>query len=298
MKPSPSSSPAQPPTARRHPLLLAGVAFVLGIALAGVWFHNPRAAAAKDALADATKNQLGHLAVPVTIRYYSLLPADSADATLPAFAGRVADLLAAMQTASGDQLQVIRIDTPADTNAAAASADGLQPFNLDKGEACFLGVTVASGKNQEALARLQPEWEPALQFDLARAIERVTAVPPAPKPVPEIAKPSPEIVSSIHQLVPDVNATSLADADRIFHDDFLKQCVAASQKFQEEISTATEQVTRAQSNGSAADEETARKQLQELQLAQGEKLKALAARLQIQLAVFQQMKDAATKATK
>jgi hypothetical protein len=289
MKPSPSSSPAQPPTARRHPLLLAGVAFVLGIALAGVWFHNPRAAAAKDALSDATKNQLGHLAVPVTIRYYSLLPA---------FAGRVADLLAAMQTASGDQLQVIRIDTPADTNAAAASADGLQPFNLDKGEACFLGVTVASGKNQEALARLQPEWEPALQFDLARAIERVTAVPPVPKPAPEIAKPSPEIVSSIHQLVPDVNATSLADADRIFHADFLKQCVAASQKFQEEINTATEQVTRAQSNGSVADEETARKQLQELQLTQGEKLKALAARLQIQLAVFQQMKDAATKATK
>jgi hypothetical protein len=33
--------------------------------------------------------------------------------------------------------------------------------------------------------------------------------------------------------------------------------------------------------------------LQELQLTQGEKLKALAARLQIQLAVFQQMKDAA-----
>ena len=198
-----------------------------------------------------------------------------------------------MQTASGGQLQVIRIDTPADTNAAAASAEGIQAFNLDKGEACFLGITVASGKNQEALARLQPAWEPALQFDLARAIERVTAVPPAPKPAPEIAKPSQEIVSSIRQLVPDVNATSLADADRIFHADFLKQCVAASQKFQEEINTATEQVTRAQSNGSAADEETARKQLQELQLTQGEKLKALAARLQIQLAVFQQMKDAA-----
>ena len=46
---------------------------------------------------------------------------------------------------SGGQLQVIRIDTPADTNAAAASAEGIQAFNLDKGEACFLGGTVASG---------------------------------------------------------------------------------------------------------------------------------------------------------
>ena len=287
-----SARPAQPSFPRRRLLLLAGTFFMLGAILAGVWFHRQNSSRGTGELAAPTKSLLEQLAAPATIHYYALLPGNT-DAALQAFAGRVADLLDAMQTASGGKLQVIRIDTPADTNVTAASAEGIQAFNLDKGEACFLGVTVASGKNQEALARLQPEWEPALQFDLARAIERVTAVPPAPKPAPEIAKPSQEIVSSIHQLVPDVNATSLADADRIFHDDFLKQCVAASQKFQEEINTATEQVTRAQSNGSAADEETARKQLQELQLTQGEKLKALAARLQIQLAVFQQMKDAA-----
>jgi hypothetical protein len=293
-----SSTATKSSAGQSRPFLLAVICFVLGAGLSGFWFHRHQAGAAAGELATPTRNLLNQLPAATTIRYYSLLPAGSADASLQAFAGRVADLLNMMQTASGGKLQITMVDTPADTNANAASADGIQAFNLEKGDACFLGMAIASGKNQETLARLQPEWEPALQYDLARAIERVTAVSPPPKPAPEVAKPSPEIVSSIHQLIPDLNATSLADADQIFHDDFLKQCIAASQKFQEEINAASERVTHAQANGSANDEETARKHLQELQLAQGEKLKALAARLQIQLAVFQQMKNAAANAAK
>ena len=293
-----SSTATKSSAGQSRPLLLAVIFFVLGAGLTGFWFHRHPAGAVAGELAAPTRNLLNQLSAPATIRFYSLLPAGSADASLQAFAGRVADLLNEMQTASGGKLQVTIVDTPADTNADAAGAEGIQAFNLDKGQACFLGAVIASGKNQETFTRLQPEWEPALQYDLARAIERVTAVSPPPKPAPEVAMPSPEIVSSIHQLIPDLNATSLADADQIFHEDFLKQCIAASQKFQEEINAASEQVTRAQSNGAAADEETARKHLQELQLAQGEKFKALAARLQIQLAVFQQMKNAATNVAK
>jgi hypothetical protein len=117
----------------------------------------------------------------------------------------VALLLDAVQTASGGKVQVTRLETPADTSAA--TADGIQAFDLDQGAASFLGLTMLSGTNRETFARLDPDWEPALEFDLVRALVRVATPPPAPKPAPEIARPSPEIVASIHRLIPDVPGT-------------------------------------------------------------------------------------------
>jgi len=300
MKASTSSAISAKSTAgQSRPLVLTATAFALGAVLTGLWFHQREAAsAANGTLSAPTQNVLGKLPSAATIHFYSLLPAGTADASLQAFAGRVTDLLTEMQASSGGKLQVVHFDTPADTNINAATAEGLQAFNLEKGDACYLGVSITSGKNQETFARLNPQWEPALQYDLARAIERVTALPPAPKPAPEVAKPSPEIISSVHELIPDVAATSVADADRIFHNDFMKQCMTAGQKFQEEINAATEKVTAAHNSGSTADEDAARKSLQERQLAQGEKLKAFATRMQLQLAVFQQMKDSATNTAK
>jgi len=192
MKPNSPSNPGQPKTSSFHPLVLAGLAFVLGIALTGIWFHRLHAVSESAGLSVSTKNMLGQLGAPVTIRFYSLLPAGSADEALQAFAGRVAQLLNAMQTASGGKIQLANLNTPAETYAAAASADGIRPFNLDKGDACFLGLAIASGKNSEAFARLQPEWEPALEFDLVRAIQRVSATTAPARPAPEVAKPSPK----------------------------------------------------------------------------------------------------------
>jgi hypothetical protein len=287
---------------RAQPLVLAIVFFVAGAVAArictGIWLRQHHPSTDAGGLAAPTQNVLGQLPSLVTVRYYALLPAGSADPSIQAFARRVANLLDTMQAASGGKLRVTTLDQPAETNASAASADGIQAFNLDKGEACFLGVAVASGNHKESLTRLQPEWEPALEFDLARAIERATAVEPPRPPAPEVAKPRPEITSSIQELIPDVIGTSLEQADEIFHADFLKQCAIAGQEIEAKVNTAAEQVSRAQNNGSATDADAARKHLQEVQLAQGERLRALAARLQLQLAVFQQMKNAATNASK
>ena len=78
------------------------------------------------------------------------------------------------------QIHVIRNISTSEDKANAAAADGIRPFNLDKGDACFLGLTVACGERKESLAQLEPEWEPALPFDLARAILQVTATPSSP----------------------------------------------------------------------------------------------------------------------
>jgi hypothetical protein len=289
-----NSSSSQPLTSNRHPLLLAGAAFALGIALTGFWFHGHRST--DGGLSDTTKNLLGQLQKSVTLRYYSLLPAGSADESLQAFAGRVAQLLNAVQAAGGDKIQLSRIDGPVETNITAATADGIQPFNLDKGDACFLGIIVASGNNKESLARLQPEWEPALESDLDRAILRVaTAAVPAPaKPAPEVAKPSQETIATINRLIPDVNSVSVEQANQIFNAEFLKQCGVVGAKMEAEVNAAQQKVVEAKNKGSAADLEAAQKNLMQVQLAQGQKYKDLAAQLQTQIAVFQQMKAANT----
>jgi hypothetical protein len=298
MKPNTASSPAQPQASRRQPLVLAIWAFVLGIALAGVWFHKHQVVSENGGLSAPTQNLLGHLQSPVTIRYYSLLPAGSADEPLQAFGGRVAQLLGAVQAAGGDKIQLSSVTEPAETNITAATADGLQPFNLDKSDACFLGIVVTSGKNTESLARLQPEWEPALESDLDRAILRVAGTAAPAKLPPEVAKPSSETIATINRLIPDVSTVSTEQAGQIFSAEYLKQCGEVGAEMEAQVNAAAQQVVAAQNNGSAADLEAAQKKLAQAQLAQGQKLKDLAAQLQIQQAVFQQMKAGATNAAK
>ena len=294
MKPAKSISATTSSGASR-PLVLAAIFFILGAGLTGAWFHYHESSRNADELSEPVRNALEHLAVPVTIRFYSLLPAGTS-AEEQAFSGRVEDLLAAMQADSAGKIQVTRLDATAETNVAAAEAEGIQPFNLDKGDACFLGIAIAGGKNRETFARLQPEWEPALEYDLARAIARVAAVAAPAKPAPEIAKPSPEIIASINRLIPDVSVVSVEQAGQIFHAEFVKQCGAVGAELETQVNAAQQQVVQAQNGGSESDLQAARQHLQQVQLAQGEKLKQLAADLQTQLAVFQQMKAATNPA--
>ena len=89
------------------------------------------------------------------------------------FAGRVDQLLSEFQREANGRIKVVRNITQSDAAGDAASADGIRPFNLDKGAACFLGLTVTGQDQKESLPQLSPDWEQALEFDLARAIGRV-----------------------------------------------------------------------------------------------------------------------------
>lgn len=299
-----STDSSRPATTHNNPggspLLLVILGVILGAALAGFWLHRATKAPAGDratiALSDATKKVLAGLAAPVTIHYYALLPADNADASLPAFATRVRQLLDAMQTASGGKLQVATTDAAAETNATAASADGLQVFNLENGQASYLGLALASGSHREVFDRLLPEWEPALEADLARALLRVAVPAPAAPVAPEVAKPATETVAAINRLIPDVNTTTLGTASQIFHAEFMKEIADAGTEMEARMTAAQQQVTQAQASGSAADLEAAQKNLTQVQSTQGEKIRQIAAQMQTRLAVFQQMKNAAAAA--
>ena len=302
MKSSPANTPNAPrstarPPGRRAPVL-ALFFFLAGVGLTVAWFEYGKSGLSGQSgagLSSSTLDLLRQLNAPVQIRFYSVLPAGTASQSLQDFSQRVDLLLSEFQNANPAKIQVVR--NVSATGADAAAADGLRPFNLEKGEACFLGVTVAIGDRKESLAQLQPEWESALPSDLARAILRVAAETPPPV-VAKIVPLTPTITNEILRLIPNLNATSAEDANRIFHQDFLNQCAKAGAEMEAQINAAAQEVVKAQNGGSTADLEAARKKLSQVQFDQTEKLKEVAAHLQLQLDAFQQMKAAATNSVK
>jgi hypothetical protein len=201
-------------------------------------------------------------------------------------------LLSEFQSANDGKIHVTRNVSTSGSNADAASADGIHPFNLDKGAACFLGLTVACGGRKESLPQLQSEWEPALEFDLARAIFHVTATQ-SPATVAPNTQASPEVTNEVVRLIPNLKGTSLEDGTRILREAALRELTATGMEMEDKLKAAQQQLSDAQSGQSEAEQQAAMKHLQDVQLEQGYKYKQIAARLQAELAVFQQMKAAA-----
>ena len=301
MKPSSANTPQAVdrqtvrPSSRSTPILML-VVFLLGVVLAGVWFkYGAHTAGSSTGLSNQTVSLLHHLNSPVEIRFYSILPPGSAPEPLQAFSRRVDRLLSEFQGANDGKIHVTRNVSTSGANADAASADGIHPFNLDKGDACFLGLTVACGERKESLSQLQLEWEPALEFDLARAILQVTATPAAPvlRAGPPVSQ---ETTNEILRLIPDVKGTSLEDGTQILRGAAVQELTATGAEAENQINLAKQQLADAQNSGSEQQQQAATKHLQDVQFAQTEKVKAIAARLQAELAVFQQMKAAVPSA--
>jgi len=294
--PSASGAPASGSSNRRF-WLLAPVFVLIGIALAGFWIksgmHTPgflSPASQSAALSGSTRDLLNHLSSAVEIRFYAVLPPDSAPDSLRAFSGRVDHLLSEFHGANESQIRVMQRISTGSTNADAATADGILAFNLDKGNACFLGITVASGGRKETLARLQPEWEPALEFDVARAILRVTAAPAAVARAVQSPPISPETTNVILRLIPDVKGTSLEEGSRVLRAAAMQELMAAGAESDKQIELAKQQLADAQSGGSEAQQQAARQHLQDVQMEQTQKIRTIAAQLQEELSVFEQMK--------
>ena len=278
-----------------RPLVLVPTFFLLGAVLAGVWFKYGKTAtgAGVTQLSGPTVDLLRHLNSPVEIRFYSVLPPGSAPEPLQDFSRRVDHLLSEFQSANDSKIRVTRNVSTSGPNADAAAADGIHPFNLDKGDACFLGLTCICGERKESLPQMQPEWEPALEFDLARAILHVTATP-ATSVVKASTPVSPETTNEVIRLIPDVKGTSLEDGIGILREATVNKFSEAGAEMEKQIQAAQQQVADAQNGQSEAEQQAAMKHLQQVQLDQAEKIKAIAAQLQAQISAFEDMKAAAS----
>jgi hypothetical protein len=243
------------------------------------------------ALCDTTLTVLQKLDSVLEIRFYSVLDPATVPNSVMAFASRVDQLLSAYQQAAGGKIRLTRIDAPSKLNPNTARADGVQVFNLDKGEACYLGVALAFQGRKETLPYLSPEWEQAVEPDLTRAIIRLVEAPrPAGATTLAPLEVNTNAVQEVKALISNLGTVSVEEGTRILREAALKDFTAAAKEMEKQVKEAEQRLTKAQNGGSDADQQAAMKHLQQVQAEQTEKLKQIAAKSKAQIDALQQLK--------
>ena len=140
-------------------------------------------------LSDGTRKVLGKLEAPVRIRFYFNQNDANVPVALRVFAGRVEDLLNEMRSAANGKLVIEKLNPQPDSDAEdSANLDGVEAQDLPSGDKFYLGLSVSFADQKLALPVLSPERERLLEYDLARAIARVTTTK---KPIVGLMSPLP-----------------------------------------------------------------------------------------------------------
>jgi len=282
--------------------VLASACLLLGAAGGAYWFHQakipetptPADTHALRQLSEVTRTILRRLESPLELRFYSILDPASVSESDRAFAARVDSLLEAYQREGDGKIKLTRQDN--NSAAEAAAADGIKPFNLDKGNACFLGLTLALEARKETLAQLSIDWEPALETDVTRAISRLLdSQPRARAAATPAAKSDAAVFEEVKRVVPNYESLPFEEASGVLRDATLKQLKAAVEQGDAQTKQAREQFAQAQNAGSAAEMEAARQRLRQLQAEQMDAIKRISARSQAQMEALRQLKKEVSK---
>jgi hypothetical protein len=284
--------------ARTNLLLL--MVCLLGVAGGAYWFYRASSHSPADAivpahspLSAATRDALGRLESPLEIRFYSILDPVTVPASVTEFAGRVGRLLSVYQQEADGKIKITGVTSASDLKANAAPNDGIAAFNLDKGEACYLGVVLVLNGRKESLAHLSPEWEQALEPDLTRAIIRLESTA-RPGPVPAVvSQVNTTALQEVRALIPDISGVSLEAGRQVLQDAAYKEFAAAAKEMQAQAKDAEQRLAEARKTGTEAERQAALQYLQQLQAQQAEKLKEIAARARAQIETFEQIKASA-----
>ena len=170
-----------------------GIAAMLGILVA----QNFNAARGKQridltaerayTLSPGTRAILAKLDTPVQVRFYCTRGENEMPVQLKTYAQRVEDLIGEFRQASKGQVEIQKLDPQPDSDAEdSAKLDGIEGQMLPQGSSIYLGLSVSMLDQKEAMPFLTPNRERLLEYDLARAISRVTT--PA-KPIVGVMSP-------------------------------------------------------------------------------------------------------------
>ncbi len=275
--------------------LVLGLAFFgAGIALSAWWFSRTASPAPESRgpppLSDATKAVLQRLRAPVELRFYSLLDPGSVASSGCNFSKRVDQLLLQYEQEAGGKIKVARVNTISAVADKAAEADGIKAFNIDKGNACFLGIAVVRGEQKASLSSLTPEWEAALESDLSRAIAGVDAVGSQGQVA---VKADAASLAAVKQTITNLDAVSVEDGSRLLRVAALAQFQKTAQEMQAKVKQAEERFLQGQENQSKAEQDAALKDLRQLQKEQIKKLQEIALESKAQQEALRQLKGAA-----
>jgi hypothetical protein len=291
-------SPTAQQSAAARPVLLGVLCALLGLGM-GVWlarqpvFHAPAArppatdTTPTTGLSPATQQALAGLTGGVELRWHAFLPESRAAEPWREFAGRVERLLVEFERAANGRLRVTRVAPSGEEAArAAARVDGVEVFALGREATAVLGLRVTGPADQVTLARLAPEWEAALEFDLARAILRAGGSSAAGGPGPAI----PETLADLEKVVPDWQTLPLGEAEEKLRAAALAEFKAATQTMTAQIAEAQQRLAEARATGNANQLNAAQNALQRLQAEQAEQLTAIARRMETQLQALRQLR--------
>jgi len=127
-------------------------------------------------LSEGTRNILSKLESPVKIRYY-YTQGEATPVGLKTFAQRVEDLLGEFRSVSGGKVVVEKYNPQPDSDAEeSATLDGIEGQQLNTGEKFYLGLSISQLDEKVAIPVLTPERERLLEYDLTRAVARVSTV--------------------------------------------------------------------------------------------------------------------------
>ena len=131
-------------------------------------------------LSEGTRAILTKLESPVKIRFY-YTQGEATPVALKTFAQRVEDLLSEFRSVSRGKVVVEKYNPQPDSDAEeSATLDGIEGQMLNTGEKFYLGLAISQLDDKVAIPVLTPERERLLEYDLTRAVARVST---AKKPV-------------------------------------------------------------------------------------------------------------------
>ena len=162
-------------------LIVLAILFVINYLVGGVGVGNFRLDLTEDklyTLSDGTRNILSRLNPdkPVTIRYYVSTDDRVMPPILKTYARTIQDLLLEFEKAADGRVVIEKLNpNPNTEDEDKAREDEIQGMQVNsEGDNIYLGIAIRSGEKKELLPFMNPNEETALEYNVARAIAKVT----------------------------------------------------------------------------------------------------------------------------
>jgi len=162
-------------------LLIIAIVVAVNFLVGGLGFLNLRLDLTEDklyTLSGGTKNILDRLNPdkPVTIRYYVTTEDRVMPPILKAHSRTVQDMLLEFQKAAKGKVILEKLNpNPNTEDEDKAREDDLQGMQVNQeGDNVYLGMAIQAAAQKEVLAFLNPNEETALEYNVARAIQKVS----------------------------------------------------------------------------------------------------------------------------
>lgn len=162
-------------------IIVAAILVVLNYLVGGIGVGNSRVDLTQDklyTLSDGTRTILGRINPdkPVTIRYYVSTEDRVMPPILKTYARTIQDLLLDFEKAADGRLVLEKLNpNPNTEDEDKAREDEIQGMQVNQeGDNIYLGLSISCAEKKEIIPFMNPNEETALEYNVARAIAKVT----------------------------------------------------------------------------------------------------------------------------